>query len=199
MKNKWIFRLYIIVVLGFILVGCATTDTNAPPPYDFEGTTWTKTENYELVIKGSTWEVLYNSKPIIPTPGTNLNPWKVEGNTLTFGDDTWIRNGGHAAGVWTLKSGVPSATNLDGTTWIRTAVLELSFANQKMIVKDGNNSVNADAAGGDPYRVSGNTVTIIYGSGNTRGNYIVDGNTLTVTTNGQFGVSRLESGPWTKK
>ncbi|GHT62588.1 hypothetical protein FACS1894109_21450 [Spirochaetia bacterium] len=119
--------------IGF--VGCVTTDPNAPPPYQFDGTAWTKTEDYDLVFKGSNWQVLNGSREI--ASGNVMSSWKVDGNILSFGNDSWSHAWGHAAGTWTLKSGTPKTDTLDGTTWTRTAVLELSFDNGKMFAKDG--------------------------------------------------------------
>jgi hypothetical protein len=194
MKGKLIFG--VLCVFGFLLAGCATTDPNAPPPYQFDGTAWTKTEEYELVCKGSNWEVLCGSNQI--AAGNDTGEWKLDGTTLIFGDDGWWNGWGHAAGTWTLKSGTPATNSLDGTTWTRTAVLEVSFSNGKMYAKDGTH-VTTDNKNGDPYRVTSTEIRVTYSQGTAKWKYIVDGDTLTVTSPNTFSATRLEGGPWTKK
>jgi hypothetical protein len=193
MKNKLVFM---ALAIGFLAVGCATTDPNAPPSYQFDGTAWTKTEDYEMVFKGSNWEVWCGSNQI--AKGNDMSKWKVDGNTLIFGDDGWWNAWGHAAGTWTLKSGTSATNSLDGTTWTRTAVLEVSFANGKMYAKDGTH-VTTGNQNGDPYRAISTDIRVTYSQGTVRGTYIVEGNTLTVTTNGQFMATQLDGSPWTKK
>jgi hypothetical protein len=199
MKGKLVFG--VLLIFGFLLVGCATTDPNAPPPYPFDGTTWTKTEEYELVCKEGKVEIHCGSQLV------NWWYWKqnigdswiLDGNTLTIGNDNWWNAKGHlAGGPWTLKNGTPGSDNLDGTTWTRTAVLELSFANGKMFAKDGNNGTTANRTG-DSYRVTAADIRVTYSDGTAKGTYLVDENTLTVTSTNTFASSRLEGSPWTKK
>jgi hypothetical protein len=195
MKNKLGFVLLVLLAVE-LLAGCATTAQNATPPYQFEGTAWTKTEDYELVFKGSNWEVWCGSEKFVQ--GDDMRAWKVDENTLTFGNKGYWSGWGHAAGEWTLKSGTPGANSLDGTTWTRTANLEIRFADKKMYAKDGDHITNANQDG-DSFTVTSTEIRVQYSGGTAKGTYLVDGNNLTVTTTGYFGFSRLEGSPWTKK
>jgi hypothetical protein len=67
-----------------------------------------------------------------------------------------------------------------------------------MYAKDGTHITNENK-NGDRYTVSSNNFSIRYSGGTARGNYVVDENTLTITTNGYFAASRLEGSSWTKK
>jgi hypothetical protein len=191
------FGLIVLLVFGF--TGCATTGANVPP-HQFDGTFWTKTEEYELVGKDGKIEIFYGPESL----GwwiwkQDIDSWELNGTTLTIGNINWRNLKGHlSGGIWTLKSGTPGTSGIDGTTWTRTAVLEISFSNGKMIAKDGNNitSINQD---GDSYRVRSDEISMSYSDGTARGKYVVDGTTLTVTSKNTFGVTRLEGSPWTKK
>jgi hypothetical protein len=198
--KKVIFGLMALVVFG-VLLGCATTSTNAPPPYQFDGTTWTKNEEYELIGKDGKIEIFCGSRSLgLWFWEQNIgDSWELNGNTLTIGNINW-RNalGPLSVGIWTLKSGTPGASGIDGTAWTRTAVLEINFSDGKMIAKDGNNitSINQN---GDSYRVKSDEISISYSNGTARGKYVVDGNTLTIISQNTFGVTQLEGSPWTKK
>jgi hypothetical protein len=145
--KKGLFLIAITVVAFVGLGSCASTDPNAPPPYQFDGTQWTKTEDYELTFSGSKWEVVCGTQII--ANGDGMSFWTVDGDTLTGNDGGW--NGwGHVAGTWALKSGTPGTDTLDGTVWTRTAVLELSFSNGKMYAKDGTHVTNG-SKDGDTY------------------------------------------------
>ncbi|MDR2369917.1 MAG: hypothetical protein LBD71_00430 [Treponema sp.] len=199
MKGKLVFG--VLFIFGFLLGSCATTDPNAPPPYQFDGTAWTKTEEYELVCKDGKVEIHCGSQLVnwLYYKGNIEGYWKVEANILTIGNNNWGNAKGHlAGGPWTLKTGTPGSNSLDGTTWARTASLELNFANGKMLAKDGGNITTVNAKG-DAYRVTPTEIRIAYSDGTARGAYIVDGNTLTVTSPNTFASSRLEGNPWTKK
>jgi hypothetical protein len=189
MKNKLIFMT--VTVILALIVGCASTPAITTPD-SFDGTAWTKTEDYELTFRGSNWEVRSGSTRI--ASGNNMSAWKVDGNTLIFGNDGWWNAWGYAAGEWALKSGIPGTDTLDGTTWTRTAILELFFKNGKMYSRDGNNQTNDE----NTYTITPRNINVRYSFGTANGTYVVDGNTLTVTTSGQFGASRLEGTPWTK-
>jgi hypothetical protein len=197
--KKVIFSLLVLVVFGFVF-GCATTDANAPPPYEFDGTTWTKTEEYELIGKDGKIELFCGSQSLNwwnwkEHIGDN---WELNGNTLTIGNSNWWSSMGHlSGGTWTLKSGTPGTSGIDGTSWTRTAVLEINFSNGKMIAKDGNTITSANQ-GGDSYRVKSDEISISY-NGTVRGNYVVDGTTLTIISQNRFGATRLEGSSWTKK
>jgi hypothetical protein len=198
--RKVILGLIVLLVFGFVF-GCATTDTNAPPPYQFDGTTWTKNEEYELIGKDGKIEIFCDSQSLgwwnwKQDIGDN---WELNGNTITIGNINWRNLKGHlSGGIWTLKTGVPGTSGIDGTTWTRTAVLEIDFSNGKMIAKDGNNitSVNQN---GDSYRVKSDEISISYSDGAVKGKYVVDGNTLTIISKSRFGAIRLEGSPWIKK
>jgi hypothetical protein len=198
--RKAVFGLIVLLVFGFVFAGCATSP-DAPPLYQFDGTTWTKNEEYELVCKDGKIEIFCGSASLgwwnwKPDIGDN---WKLDSNTLAIGNINWGNRKGHlSGGIWTLKSGTPGTSGIDGTTWTRTAVLELNFSNGKMLAKDGNNitSVNKD---GDSYKVKSDEISISYSDGTARGKYIVDGNTLTIISQNHFAATRLEGSPWTKK
>jgi hypothetical protein len=199
MKDKLVFGIFLIC--GFLLAGCVTTDPNAPPPYQFDGTAWTKTEEYELVCKEGKVEIHCGSELMAWWYYKNdiEGYWKVEADTLIIGNENWGNLKGHlAGGQWTLKTGSPGPDSLDGTTWTRTALLELNFSDGKMSAKDGGNRTNANK-NGDAYRVTPTEIRIAYSDGTARGTYIIDGNTLTVTSTNTFASSRLEGSPWTKK
>ena len=43
-KNVFLMAMLgMALAFGMTVIGCATTDPNAPPPYQFDGTAWTKT------------------------------------------------------------------------------------------------------------------------------------------------------------
>ncbi|MDR1106163.1 MAG: hypothetical protein LBL44_07385 [Treponema sp.] len=199
--RKAVFGLIVLLIFGFVFTGCATTGTNAPPSYQFDGTAWTKTEDYELVGKDGKVEIFCGSQSL----GWWIwkqdigDSWELNGAALTIGNGNWRNFKGHlSGGTWTLASGTPGTGNMDGTTWTRTAVLEISFSNGKMIAKDGANitSVNQD---GDSFRLRSDEISISYSDGTARGKYVVDGAALTITSKNTFGVTRLEGSPWTKK
>jgi hypothetical protein len=200
--RKAAFGLIVLLVFGFVFAGCATTGANAPPPYQFDGTSWTKIEEYELIGKDGKVEIFCESKSLgwwywKQNIGDN---WELDGNTLTLGNINWRNFMGHlSGGTWTLKSGTPGTSDIDGTTWTRTAVLELNFSNGKMIAKDGNNITSVNHENGDSYRVRSDEISISYSDGTARGKYVVDGDTLTVTFKSNFAATRLEGSPWTKK
>jgi hypothetical protein len=198
MKNKVMFiGLLAMLAFGMCLIGCATTDPNAPPPYNFDGTSWVKTETYELSLTASNWTVKCDGKAIAGGQYTT-DVWKVAGSTLTFGGADWRNNWGHGAGIWTLKSGTPGTANLDGTVWTRTANLTLKFADGKMFTTDGDYQTMANKDG-DAYKNTAKNISVTYSDGTARGTYKVDGNTLTVTYTGTFAGTRLEGSPWTKQ
>jgi hypothetical protein len=199
MKGKLVFGL--LFILGFLFIGCVTTDPNAPPPYPFDGTTWTKTEEYELVCKEGKVEIHCGSQLMNwwYYKDNIEGYWEVEANILTIGNSNWSNAKGHlSGGPWTLKAGTPGPNSLDGTTWTRTASLELNFSSGKMLAKDGNNTTTVNKSG-DAYRVTSTDIRVGYSDGTAKGTYIVDGNTLTVTSTNTFGSSRLEGSPWAKK
>ncbi|MDR0908781.1 MAG: hypothetical protein LBM77_03350 [Spirochaetaceae bacterium] len=194
---RMLCMLMVGISLGTCLVACATTDPNAPPPYNFDGTSWAKTENYELSFTATNWKVVFNGKTLA-SGDYKMDVCKVSGSTLDFGNTDWWNFWGHAAGTWTLKSGTPGQDNLNETVWTREAKLTLSFANGKMIAKDGIYPTTANKDG-DSFKSTAKQISVTYSDGTAKGTYIVDGNTLTVTTSGMFGASRLEGSPWTKQ
>jgi hypothetical protein len=203
MNKNWNVIIVVLLILS-ALTGCASSapDPDAPPPYQFDGTAWTKTEEYELVCKDGKIEIFCDSQSL---GWWNFkqdigDSWKLNGNALTIGNANWSNLKGHlSGGAWTLKSGIPGTGGLDGTTWTRTAILEVFFANGKMLAKDGGNITSVNKNVGETYKATSDEIRVSYSDGAAKGKYAVDGNTLTVTSPNTFGATRLEGSPWTKK
>jgi hypothetical protein len=179
--------------------GVWTLRSGTPGANSLDGTTWTKTEDFELSFTGNNWEVRNGSNVI--TSGDDMSAWRVSRNTLTFGNNRWWNTWAFAAASWTLKSGIPGTRTLDGTTWTRTAVLEISFRNGLIHLKDGSKTINFfdNRRNGTPYAVTSRDIFVYYSDGIANGAYAVNENTFTVTARGHFGVSWMGNTTWTRK
>jgi hypothetical protein len=209
MKGKLALFLGILLIFGFMFIGCTTTtDPNATPPYPFDGTTWTKTEVYEFTFRTEKIYDLNCGNDVIMSRAyfndTSKNSYELnaDGTLRTGNSVTWGDYWGHAVGIWTLKSGNnPTKGNLTGTVWTRTATLTLQFVGKKIIVKDGDTFLTTRT--GRPYTITDTILSVRFSDGAANGNYIVNNdNMLTITVippTDHFSNYRLEGSPWRKK